>query len=281
MSNHAIKHLSKNLILSQKPGCDIIPLFRTKVSEHEERGSFVDLTSPTSYSNYLLNLISYRCGIQEDSYAYTLLNIFCNRPQRATDIVKALKEVYVDLYLASELHPDLPEVCTIFNSMIQEITKESHRYSHSKSKPVSNIFWPNPSHPKYPRDLNSSEPFVQKHQFVTPDTVIATAGSCFAYEIARYLQSEGYNYLVTEKPGNGVYSSDYSEGDQYVPFSANFGILFNSPSLKQLADKAFGRITLDKILVQRDGYYHDPYRETIYFKTEKDFLNNYNSHINQ
>ena len=59
MSNHAIKHLSKNLILSQKPGCDIIPLFRTKVSEHEERGSFVDLTHiafELSFKSYFLSM---------------------------------------------------------------------------------------------------------------------------------------------------------------------------------------------------------------------------------
>ncbi|MFQ3190181.1 MAG: hypothetical protein ACI936_001311 [Paraglaciecola sp.] len=83
-------------------------------------------------------------------------------------------------------------------------------------------------------------PYVKKHAIMTMFTPIGSAGSCFAFEIARYFQQEGYNYVITKRndtPNSGMHVDGYNPGDEIAKFCANYGILFNTPSFCQLANE--------------------------------------------
>ena len=153
-----------------------------------------------------------------------------------------------------------------------------------KNKPNPNaIMWPIPNHPKHPNSKFDMLPYAVENKIMDKTTPIGSAGSCFAMEIAKVLQSEDFNYVVTElgeNPQDEAIIDGYELGSGDALYSANFGILFNTPSLKQLAQKAFGEKEFTKYLVQAEhGLFMDPYRENVYFKSRENFLRDYPKHI--
>jgi len=154
----------------------------------------------------------------------------------------------------------------------------------TNGKPNPNaIMWPIPNHPKHPNSKFDMLPYAVEHKIMDKNTPIGSAGSCFAMEIAKVLQSEKFNYVVTElgeSPQDEAIIDGYELGSGKALYSANFGILFNTPSLKQLAEKAFGGREFTKYLVQAEhGLFMDPYRENVYFKSQENFLRDYPKHI--
>jgi len=153
-----------------------------------------------------------------------------------------------------------------------------------QGKPNPNaLFWPNPTHPTSPQNKFEQLPYVIKHPIMTKDTPIGSAGSCFAFEISKVLQQDKYNYVISERiddPNSEVIVDGYTPGDDIVKFSANYGIIFNSPSFTQLAEKAFSKRRFQKLLAQvPGGLYTDPYRENVFFKTIEAYENDYDDHI--
>ena len=105
------------------------------------------------------------------------------------------------------------------------------------------VFWPNPTrHPE--SSVFKTLPFIENLGLITRETPIGSAGSCFAIELARSLQKRGFNYVRTESEhedtANGVFVDHYDPDDTQASFSATYGLLFNTPSFRQLAEKAFG-----------------------------------------
>ncbi|MDD9877267.1 MAG: GSCFA domain-containing protein [Magnetovibrio sp.] len=137
-----------------------------------------------------------------------------------------------------------------------DFQKDSQRYQfQGKANPAA-VFWPNPDHPRQPISLHDTLPMIENLGLIDKATPIGSAGSCFAAEIAYYLQDHGYNYVVTE----------FDEKDGPKPeASARWGIIFNTPSIKQLAEKAFGERTMPKLIEHHAGgnYWQDPFRENI------------------
>lgn len=154
----------------------------------------------------------------------------------------------------------------------------------AQGKPNPNaIFWPNPTHPNAPQNKFEQLPYVLKHPIMTKETPIGSAGSCFAFEISKVLQQDGYNYVVSERiddPHSEIIVDGYTPGDKNVKFSANYGIIFNSPSFTQLAEKAFDKRKQQKLLAHVPGeLYTDPYRENVFFKSIAAYEHDYDSHI--
>ena len=174
----------------------------------------------------------------------------------------------------------LPQDASVaFEKYVQTLRADFLRYSHEKAKDVA--FWPNPTHESHPKSLIGAKPFVRKYPILDRDTRIATAGSCFASEISAVLQERGFNYLVAERPDDiskGVMVDGYNPGDTYVKFSANFGLLFNSPSLVQLAQRAYGARQFKRILVPQEHAFVDPYRENVYFRDYQAYEKDYEEH---
>jgi len=152
-----------------------------------------------------------------------------------------------------------------------------------QGKPNPNaVFWPNPTHPTVPKNKFEQLPYVIKHPIMTKDTPIGSAGSCFAFEISKVLQQDNYNYVISERiddPNSEVIVDGYNPGDKIVKFSANYGIIFNSPSFTQLAEKAFSKRKQQKLLAHvPGGLYTDPYRENVFFKSVAAYEKDYDAH---
>ncbi|MBA6264343.1 MAG: GSCFA domain-containing protein [Colwellia sp.] len=193
--------------------------------------------------------------------------------------------------LQSQLNPD-PSVIinkTIIQAMMdladyQLTFKDSYQRYSPQNKPNPNgIFWPNPDHAKHPQSQFEQLPYVKKTPIMTLRTPIGSAGSCFAFEISKYFQENNYNYVVTERNdsiNSGLVIDGYQPGDSIAKFCANYGILFNSPSFSQLAEKAFGLRSFEKLLIESEqGVYLDPYRENVFFRSQQAYLEDYDRHI--
>ncbi|WP_375457559.1 GSCFA domain-containing protein [uncultured Enterovirga sp.] len=90
---------------------------------------------------------------------------------------------------------------------------------------------------------------------------IATAGSCFAQEVARVLQDSGYHYHVAEPPPARAETASPEAG---TLFSARYGNIYTTRHLVQLLDRARGRFRPALSHWQRpDGRFVDPFRPTV------------------
>jgi hypothetical protein len=94
-------------------------------------------------------------------------------------------------------------------------------------------------------------PIRAKRFTIDDGAVIATAGSCFAQEIGRYLAT---------MPGIGFLRTEPTAPDQPL-FSALYGNVYTARQLVQLFDRALGHFTPADIAWRRDdGRYVDPFR---------------------
>lgn len=96
-------------------------------------------------------------------------------------------------------------------------------------------------------------------------TKLATAGSCFAQHIARYLSISGYNYFVTERGPEFIdrYDINIRKLYNYGVFSARFGNIYTIRQLRQLFDRAFGRFEPEDSYWEQGGRFIDPLRPHI------------------
>src|SRR5271165_14106 len=145
-------------------------------------------------------------------------------------------------------------------------------------------FWPDPSNPRNHRSLFAEFPFRRRHKIISERTPIISAGSCFAMEIAHELQRGGFNYVVTEKNAGGRVTDELGAAEP-SDASAAWGIIFNTPSVRQLVERAFGLRSLPRILWSSHswdgdkGYFMDPFREEIKFRTVDEYRANYDTHV--
>jgi hypothetical protein len=145
------------------------------------------------------------------------------------------------------------------------------------------VFWPDPTDASNGRSLYTELPVAKRTPIIDRSTKIVSAGSCFATEIAHYLIGNGYNYLVTE--GNGGRDEKYEVlGMEGLPnASAAWGIIFNTPSFRQLVEKAFGQRELPRIVWSQphkgENLFFDPFRENVAFRSLADYEENHAQHI--
>lgn len=92
---------------------------------------------------------------------------------------------------------------------------------------------------------------------------IASAGSCFAQNIARYLSSKNFNYNVCETAPiffNEAQAADWGYGQ----FSCRFGNIYTVLQLEQLLERALGgRKVVDQFCQSEDGKWFDLLRPRI------------------
>lgn len=92
---------------------------------------------------------------------------------------------------------------------------------------------------------------------------IATAGSCFAQHIAKYMRSNGYNVVDVEPaPENLTKSGAMEHG--YGIYSARYGNIYYTRQLSQLAREAMGDRVPAEVVWERDGKFYDALRPTIF-----------------
>lgn len=123
----------------------------------------------------------------------------------------------------------------------------------------AHAFWSRSVGRVAPGDVN---PVVDFPFRLEPETRVATAGSCFAQHIARYLKSGGYNYFVTE-PGHPMLPARVRAENNYGLFSARYGNIYTARQLLQLFQRAYGLFEPQEDCWKvADDVYVDPFRPT-------------------
>ena len=166
----------------------------------------------------------------------------------------------------------------------QSFRKDLNRYQLPKER----IYWPDPTHSKYPSSLSDCDLAARSNPIFDRKTKIGSAGSCFAFEIAEVLQSEGFAYPYYEdenKHSKSIVKIPHQQelrerkGNQFHLFNADYGVIYNSLSLYQLAEKAFLSTKHEKICLKiKEDLYIDPFREKILFKSFENYLVEYEMH---
>lgn len=144
-------------------------------------------------------------------------------------------------------------------------------YKNSKA-----VFWPDPTF-KDQRSLFTEIPYARTFNMIGRDAAIGSAGSCFAIEIAMRLQRDGYNYVVAEK-------DPHPKEPQFSKSCARWGTIFNTPSFRQLIERAFGERHLPKLLWSMKGaegqtQLMDPFREDVIFNSVEEFEKDLETHV--
>jgi hypothetical protein len=162
-------------------------------------------------------------------------------------------------------------------------------YSTANRTNPSAVYWPDPtltdsSHPSAGRSLYTELPFARRIPLIDKSTRLVSAGSCFATEIAHALQRNHYNYVIKERNKGKPGSYEFLDSTSDLPnSSAAWGIIFNTPSFRQLVEKAFEVRALPRILWTQEILgqlrYLDPFRENIGFASPEAFEANYQAHI--
>lgn len=124
----------------------------------------------------------------------------------------------------------------------------------------SEAYWKRSVADPAPEDVDP----VQELGFrLSPTDAIATAGSCFAQHIARYLQSSGCRYFVAEQSPY-LLDAETAAAHQYGTFSARFGNIYTTRQLWQLFQRAYGTFTPTDEFWRQGDRFIDPYRPGIH-----------------
>jgi hypothetical protein len=180
--------------------------------------------------------------------------------------------------------PLISKMCLAFSDHRQVTNSNRTAYSVANRVNPSAVFWPNPTDPDRPRSLYDELPFAKPIPLIDKSTRIVSAGSCFATELAHSLQTNGYNYVIKEQNKGKPGSYEFLGHATGLPASsAAWGVIFNTPSFRQLVEKAFGVRALPKILWTQEYEgklrYLDPFRENIGFETPEAYEANHQEHL--
>jgi len=103
-----------------------------------------------------------------------------------------------------------------------------------------------------------SELWQPKFRFA-PDTRIATAGSCFAQHISRYLRARNAAVVDLEPAPPGLSAANAVKYG-YGIYSARYGNIYTVRHLLQLTEEAVGRFAPSDVVWERDGRFFDAMR---------------------
>ena len=103
------------------------------------------------------------------------------------------------------------------------------------------------------RDLSLCPP--PKFQLKQSDR-IATAGSCFAQHISRYLNAAGCGRYLAEQP-HPLSLQHGGEGDSYQLFTARYGNIYTARQGLELFRQAYGQMAVIDDYALQDGRYYD------------------------
>ena len=126
-----------------------------------------------------------------------------------------------------------------------------------------------PDHRFWRKAVASLPPYAIDPIVTTPFKIarhdrVATAGSCFAQEIAHRLQSSGYTYYLAERPPADMSAAE-AERRNYAMYSCRYGNLYTTAQFLQLIERAYGRFKpqIDYWTRPEDGRIVDPFRPRI------------------
>ena len=109
--------------------------------------------------------------------------------------------------------------------------------------------------------LALSELYVPRNR-LRPEDLIATAGSCFAQHISRFLLRAGCKVLDVEPPPFGL-DGALARRFGYGLYSARYGNIYCARQLLQLIRESLGQIQPQNLAWERQGRWHDALRPSV------------------
>lgn len=97
---------------------------------------------------------------------------------------------------------------------------------------------------------------------VTRDTTVATAGSCFAQHIARYLRGAGCTVLDAE-PAPRPMTEPVARRFGYGLFSGRYGNVYTARQMRQLLEDVADGMAEERFVWENDGRFRDAFRPTV------------------
>jgi len=172
--------------------------------------------------------------------------------------------------LVSQKKADLPAdqaatVSRVIDVLDRLVTVNSTCYLRDTPEKSRVTQWPNNpnvkiSAPDHYVDIFEDHFFRHPHRFITRQTPIGSAGSCFALYIAHQLQLWGYNYVMEEDDLPPTVPLIQLTSTAYRMAPARCGTLFNVPSMRQMVERAFGLWRPEKIISRDGDRILDPFR---------------------
>lgn len=186
--------------------------------------------------------------------------------------------------LSDSTGPHSNEIISHLNRLaeISRFNQTCYRQSEPESRRV--VAWPNNQtarvqDPTSYYDIFEDLPYRDTHRFISNTTPIGSAGSCFALRIAHQLQAWKYNYIVEEDDLPPEIPLDRLSETSYRMGPARVGTLFNTPSMRQMVERAFGVSTTEQIIVRNHGRLLDPFRSIRpFYQDETGYLDDYERH---
>lgn len=97
---------------------------------------------------------------------------------------------------------------------------------------------------------------------IDADTKVATAGSCFAQNIARHLKNSGFTYYVPEA-GHPILPPKVRAHQNYGLYSCRYGNIYTARQLIQLLHRAYGKfVPAEQPWQLGTNMFVDPFRPT-------------------
>jgi hypothetical protein len=106
------------------------------------------------------------------------------------------------------------------------------------------------------------EGLYRKKFAIRHDTIIATAGSCFAQHISRHLRARGFRVADAEPAPDGL-DSALAQKFGYGLYSARYGNIYTVRQLRQLAEEAFEIFRPADMVWNTKGRYFDALRPSV------------------
>jgi GSCFA family len=214
---------------------------------------------------------------------YILSNLVPIGPELTVDELNTKLDAALQRAQAHEATSLHIELYAKFLAHKREVIENKRAYLPAGRANPNAVFWPDPSETGNSRSLYTELPVAKRTPIVDKNSKIVSAGSCFATEIAHYLIGNGYNYLVTEDSGGREAKYEILDMEGKINASAAWGIIFNTPSFRQLVEKAFGQRELPRIVWSQthkgENLFFDPFRENVAFRSIADYEENYSLHV--
>ena len=140
-------------------------------------------------------------------------------------------------------------------------------------------YWPNNQKNlrtkwEYYQDIYEMDLFFEENRFITKETAIASAGSCFAANLSRQLQHWDYNYLLEM----GKPKEAYENPLDYETDPARCGNIYNVVSMRQMVERAFGEWVPERLVVSTRPKFMDPFRSTSDCDSVESYLATWKEH---
>ena len=209
----------------------------------DEPMDVIDLSSPELWSSRQFHGMILQ-GLQKDGFGADVIAL----------VAKALDHMAEPSYAglraglmlsAADQTPTLKQELERLVEFLDETIEFNNRiYQINDGEAARVKRWPNhlgikARYPEQYFDIFEDFFFVEPNRFITKDTPIGSAGSCFALRIAHQLQQWDYNYVIEEDDLPEDFPIENLSSTSYRMAPARMGTLFNVPSIRQMVERAF------------------------------------------